>query len=287
MPIAFARVAIHSRSHGHSSIAGAAYRAGQKLLDARTGEVHDYENREDVLYEKVMLPDGADTKFQDREILWNEVELAEKRKDAQVAKDVLLALPKEVNLEEQIELARNFAHTHFVSKGIAADIAIHNKQDGNPHAHIYITTRRIVGDRLDIKKARDLNPGFSRAGLVAEKDYWGEEWREFQNSHFQERGLELTVDENHIVSQVHEGRVRGEEAHYLKEENKLRREASVEIALNDPESLLNILATKKEVFSERDLANLIFKNTNTEDEYKAAYTGLKAQHELAPLPALL
>ncbi|MDF1930740.1 MobA/MobL family protein [Legionella pneumophila] len=117
MAIAFAQVSIHSRAKGHSAIAASSYRSGAKLYDARTGITHDYSNRHDVIYSEILLPEGSPEAFSDREFLWNQAELAEIRCDAQVCKDIVLALPKELDLVQQIELARRFAQNHFVDKG--------------------------------------------------------------------------------------------------------------------------------------------------------------------------
>jgi len=126
-----------------------------------------------------------------------------------VAKDVTLALPKELGLPQHIELARHFADYHFVSKGVVVDVAIQHHSDDNPHAHLYVTTRRLNGKAFDKYKARDLNPAFSNGkggkGFVSEQDYWGEQWREFQNQFFQQHDLDLLVEENHLISQRHEG----------------------------------------------------------------------------------
>ncbi len=139
MAIAFARVSFHTRTKGHSAVAGAAYRAGVKLYDERTGETHNFENRHDVMHSEILLPTGANDSFFNREMLWNLVEAAEVRKNSQVARDIVLALPKELSLEKHIELAKNFAAYHFVKQGLVVDISIHNDTDGNPHAHLYVT----------------------------------------------------------------------------------------------------------------------------------------------------
>ena len=104
MAIAFARVSIHSRSQRHSAVAASSYRSGTKLLDNRTGLIHDFSNRHDVAYSAILLPEGADESFANREFLWNSAETIEKRRDAQVCKDIVLALPKELDLNNQIEL---------------------------------------------------------------------------------------------------------------------------------------------------------------------------------------
>lgn len=278
MAIAFARIYYHSRSQGHSAVSGAAYRAGVELKDHRTGEVHNFKNRSDVIYSEILLPEGAISQFKDRETLWNAVEASETRKNSQIAKDIVLALPRDLDLSFQIDLARNFANTHFVRYGIVADIAIHSHSDANPHAHIYVSTRRLLGDRFDKVKARDLEPDVVR-GRVVDPQFWGEQWRDFQNDYFIEQGIDLVVDANYIFSQRHEGRVRSQ-SHYLKEENQLKREASIEVAVYDPSSLLNILGTQYAVFSERDIFRLIHKNIETLEQYEAALLGLKSHPDL-------
>lgn len=288
MAIAFARISYHSRSQGHSAVAGIAYRAGVCLTDHRTGITHDFSNRSDVAFTEILLPEDAHDKFSDREFLWNEVERCEKRKNSQVAKDIVLALPCEVDLAHQIDLAREFADYHFVRHGLVADIAIHDHGDNNPHAHIYVTTRKLLGDKFDKHKARDLEPSVAR-GKVVSPQYWGEQWRDFQNDYFEKHHLEIIVDANHIISQRHQGRIRESEpknndgAHYLGEENRLRRALSVEIALTEPESLLNILGNKHAVFSEQDIWRLLNKNTRNAEEFQVAVNNLKAHRDLITL----
>lgn len=289
MAIAFAKVSVHSRGKGLSSVAGAAYRSGTTLTDERTGEVHDYTNRHDVVYKSIMLPDGADYIFKDRATLWNAVEAAEKRSDAQVAKDVILALPRELDLEKRIELARQFAFDHFVKHGLAVDVALHDHGDGNPHAHLYVTTRRIIGATLDRYKARDLNPSFANwkggRGFISEQDYWDKEWRAAQNQFFEKEKLEIIVDENFLIPQRHQGRVRGAEAHYLKEENALRREASIEITLTDPAAVLNELGRKYTVFTQRNIDQILKKNTETPEQKTQALSNLMSHPDLVLLGA--
>jgi Ti-type conjugative transfer relaxase TraA len=289
MAIAFAKVSVHSRGKGLSSVAGAAYRSGTILTDERTGEVHDYTNRHDVVYKSIMLPDGADAIFKDRATLWNAVEAAEKRSDAQVAKDVILALPRELDLEKRIELARQFAFDHFVKHGLAVDVALHDHGDGNPHAHLYVTTRRIIGATLDRYKARDLNPSFANwkggRGFISEQDYWDKEWRAAQNHFFEKEKLEIIVDENFLIPQRHQGRVRGAEAHYLFEENQLRREASIEIAITDPVAVLNELGRKYTVFTQKNIDQIIKKNTETPEQKAQALSNLMSHPDLVLLGA--
>lgn len=258
MAIAFAHVSVHTRSKGHSAVAASSYRTSTKLFDARTGITHDYSNRKDVVFSTILLPEGSAPEFEDREFLWNQVELAEKRRDAQVCKDIVLALPKELDLIQQIELTKRFAQTHFVENGLPADIAIHDHGDGNPHAHILITTRRLENNRFSKYKARDLNPVFANKFIV-EKEYWGEQWRDFQNEFFNDHQLDLSVDFNHVINEKHTGQLRDDTNSYLHEENQLIKAVRIELALLNPEALINQISLTHSVFTRRDIERLVFK----------------------------
>lgn len=264
MAIAFAHVSIHSRSKGHSAVAAAAYRAGIKLYDERLGKTYDYRNRDDVQFTEILLPEGSDAKFMEREFLWNEAERAESRKNSQVSKDFVLALPKEMDLIYQIELAKRFAQVHFVDNGIPADIAIHDHGDGNPHAHILVTTRRLKGDRFDTHKARDLNPVFGR-GYIKEEDHWNDQWRDFQNNYFEEKGFDLSVDFDHVVPEKHHGGHRNTANHYIRQENEIIKEVRQDIALYDIDNFINIVSIEHSVFTRRDIEVLLFKTIEKEN----------------------
>lgn len=268
MAISFARMVIHTRSKGHSAIAASAYRAGVALYDARTGETHDYSHRKDVAHSEILLPEGSGIVFSDRERLWNMAEAAERRKDAQLAKELTIALPRELPLEHQIELARGFVQEHFVSHGLAAEIAIHDKGDENPHAHMLITMRRVEGDHFSLKKARDLNPTFYGKSQKKLFDYWHHKWREHQEIYFKSHGIELSVDADYLVPTRHEGRVRQGENHYLKDDNALRNHASVEEVMRSPDVTLDHLSSRYATFTEKDIANFLFKNTGTVEDYQ-------------------
>lgn len=263
MAIAFARVSIHSRSKGHSAVAASAYRTASKLFDERIGTNYDFSNRSEVVFSEILLPPGTSQKFLNREFLWNEVERVENRINSQLCKDVVLALPKELNRVQHIELARRFAQLHFVENGLACDVAIHDGNDGNPHAHILVTLRRIEGNQFSKYKARDLNPQFAK-GLIVEGDYWHEQWREFQNAYFQEKDIDLAVDLNHLISERHAGRMREGSNHYLHEENELIREGRKELALHDLDNLINQISLTNSVFTRRDIERLLFKTLQSE-----------------------
>jgi len=97
-----------SRANGSSALASAAYRSASRLYDQRLDRGHDFTNKSGVIHSEVMTPEGAPEEFRERESLWNEVEAAEKRKDAQLAREVEFAIPRELTKEQGIELVRDF-----------------------------------------------------------------------------------------------------------------------------------------------------------------------------------
>ena len=107
---------IISRSDGRSSVACAAYRSAALLYDERTGETHDYTRKSGVVHEEIMLPEGAPPWAADRQQLWACVELAEKRKDAQVARELLLSLPHQLTHEQRVELVQRFVREVYARK---------------------------------------------------------------------------------------------------------------------------------------------------------------------------
>ncbi|EQB16948.1 MobQ family relaxase [Sphingobium lactosutens] len=150
MAIFSMRMQVIKRSAGRSSVAAAAYRAGEKLVDERQGITHDYSSRTGVEHTEILLPKDAPAWVQgiDRQTLWNAVEFGEKRKDSQTARELRLTLPREIPADQRSALVRDYVIRNFVSKGMIADIAIHNKvaSDGleQPHAHVMLTMRPAV-----------------------------------------------------------------------------------------------------------------------------------------------
>jgi ATP-dependent exoDNAse (exonuclease V) alpha subunit len=158
------RMQVIKRSAGRSSVAAAAYRAGEKLHDERQNITHDYRNRSGVEHTEILLPENAPAWVRgiDRETLWNEVEAGEKRKDSQTARELRLAIPRELGPEARIEVVRAFVLKCFVSHGMVADICWHNKtaSDGleQPHAHVMLTMRPLVAEGFGNKVRHDWVP---------------------------------------------------------------------------------------------------------------------------------
>jgi len=168
------------------AVGAAAYRSGDELGDEGTEVVHDYTKKGGVAYKEIILPDGAPEKYRDRETLWNAVEASERRRDARLAREIEVALQREFDLQENIELLREYIKENFVEKGLGADFSIHDKKDGNPHAHIMFTTRYITPDGLG-RKDRDID---KKTELME----WRKSWAEVNNRKFEEKGLDERID---------------------------------------------------------------------------------------------
>ncbi len=197
MAIYHLNVKLLSRSAGRSAVAAAAYRAAARLRDARTGRVHDYRRKQHVVHAEVLLPEGAPEAWGDRAVLWNAVEAAERRRDAQVAREVELALPRELSQAEAIRLARDFVSTEFVRHGMVADLAVHcsRGRDGQPqpHAHVLLTLRR-AGPAGFGPKAREWNE-------TALLRHWRERWAGLVNARLAEAGQDVRVDHRSYADQ--------------------------------------------------------------------------------------
>ena len=145
-----------------SAVACAAYRSGEKVNDERYAKTYDYTKKHNVLHSEIITPEGAPDWMSDREKLWNGVEMGEKRKDAQLAKEALLILPRNLDLEQQKDVVREFIKENFTSRGLVADYAIHSPDaadgDKNPHAHVMFTLRPVEGQEFG-KKLTGLKNG--------------------------------------------------------------------------------------------------------------------------------
>lgn len=150
---------ILKRSEGKSSLYLAAYNSRVRLQDEKTGLVFNYEKKsEDLMHSDILLPQNAPERFRDRSILWNEVEKTEKRKDAQLSRYFIVALPRELSLVENKKLLEEYLQKNFIKKGMCADYAIHNDvENNNPHAHVMLTMREIEGNEFSPKKNREWN----------------------------------------------------------------------------------------------------------------------------------
>ena len=132
-----------SRGAGRSAVAASAYLSCSRLYNDYDGIQHDYTKKQGLVWQEVFLPEYAPQEWQDREKLWSAVEEVETAKDSRLAREFVVALPIELNREEQVELLQEFIREQFVSDGMCADAAIHDTDGHNPHAHILLTVRPL------------------------------------------------------------------------------------------------------------------------------------------------
>lgn len=139
-------IKIISRGKGKSAVAASTYRSGEKIKNEYDGIVHDFTRKGGIAHTEILLPQNAPQEFVNRSVLWNSVEKIEKSKNSQLAREIEVALRKELDREKQIELIREYVKENFVKVGMCADIALHDKNDGNPHCHILLTMRPLNED---------------------------------------------------------------------------------------------------------------------------------------------
>lgn len=146
MPIYHMESKIVSRGTGRSVVAASAYMSCSRLYNDYDGVQHDYTRKQGLVWQEVFLPPQAPREWLDREQLWNAVEAAEKTKDSRLAREIIVALPIELNHEEQIALTSAYILQQFVAGGMCADVVIHDTDGHNPHAHILLTMRPLNED---------------------------------------------------------------------------------------------------------------------------------------------
>ncbi|MBZ9662504.1 Ti-type conjugative transfer relaxase TraA [Mesorhizobium sp. ESP-6-4] len=197
MAIYHLHVKVIGRKAGSSAVGSAAYRSASRLRDHRIERSHDFSAKRGVVHSEVMLPEDAPEAWSDRERLWNDVEAFEVRKDAQLAREVEFALPRELNQAQGIELARDFVQAEFVSQGMVADLNVHwdRVEDGSPkpHAHVMLTMRSVDENGFGAK-VRNWN-----ATQMVER--WRERWAELANERLAELDIDARIDHRSLEAQ--------------------------------------------------------------------------------------
>lgn len=280
MAIAFGRTQIIGRSQGRSAVACAAYRAGEALRDERYAKVQHYEDRSGVLASGVMLPPNAPVWMRDRERLWNAVERREDRSThpntAQLAREIVIALPHELEDEARHFLLKNILKEAATRQGMVADYAIHapdpDGDDRNYHAHVMLTMRRIdlndpdgFGNKArpwntrqalaDFKGhiERETNRMLKRYGIGEQITFVLEEDRESTHhlglgaTALERQGVKTEIGEQNCAIQARNDT-----------RAALRRE--LDEANGEIEQLLADISRTRAVFDERDLAKALFKH---------------------------
>src|SRR3954453_11671477 len=187
-----------SRASGRRAGGAAAYRSASALPDQREARTHDFSGKADVVHSEILLPAGTPQRWADRAVLWNEVEATEKRKDAQLAREGEIAMPREHSRAQAVALAREFVAEQFVSRGMVADLNVHWPGDAQgeakPHAHVMLSMREAGPDGFG-RKVRDWNG-------VAELQGWREAWAAKANERLAELGHETRIDHRSLKDQA-------------------------------------------------------------------------------------
>ncbi len=296
MAIFHLSVKVISRAAGRSAVAAAAYRSAERLHDERLDRAHDFTNKPGVVHSEVLLPENAHDEWSDRERLWNDVEAFEKRKDAQLSREVEFAIPREMSQQQGIELARDFVQREFVDVGMVADLNVHWDMgaDGmaKPHAHVMLTMREIVVNDDD------------EAGFGAKVRNWNrtelvEQWRERWASHVNERLAELDIDaridhrslEAQGIALEPQDKIgpaasrmgdRGLEAERLAEHREIAQRNGERIIAN-PRIALDAITHDQSTFTDRDLAMFAHRNSDGREQFDAVIGAVRASPDLIAL----
>jgi len=294
-----------SRSSGRSAVAAAAYRAGDRLVNERDGIAHDFTRKQGIAHAEIILPDGVLAEWAcDRSKLWNAAEAAESRKDARVAREFEIALPHEMNADQRLALARDFAGELANRYGAAVDIAIHDPHGEtdirNHHAHLLMTTRkveagglgekthiewkneRLLGEGLptshmqlrDIRQAWELcaNRHLERAGLDERIDH---------RSH-SERGLELAPTGHMGVHATQVQRRGGDVSRGRLDKESAERNAA--LIREKPEQVLAVVSQEKSVFDRHDIARALHRYLDGDAQtFQNAFSSVMASRTLFEL----
>ncbi|MCD2175105.1 Ti-type conjugative transfer relaxase TraA [Rhizobium sp. C4] len=294
-------VSIVARGSGASAVLSAAYRHCAKMEFEREARTIDYTRKQGLLHEEFVIPEDAPEWLRSMmadqsvsgasEAFWNKVEAFERRADAQLAKDVTIALPIELSPEQNIELVRDFVAMHITAKGMVADWVFHDAP-GNPHIHLMTTLRPLSEDGFGPKKVAVLDPNGNPvrndtgkivyqlwAGDADDFNAFRDGWFACQNHHLARAGLDIRVDGRSFEKQgidltptIHlgvgtkaierkatSGRGTEKEAVSLErsELQEARRAENARRIQHNPEIVLDLITREKSVFDERDIAKVL------------------------------
>jgi len=282
---------VMGRSNGSSAVASAAYRSGSELHDDRLDKDHDFTGKDDVVHSEVMLPEGAPDRLSDRATLWNAVEAGEKRKDAQLAREIEFSIPREMSQAQGIELAQTFVARQFVARGMIADLNVHwdKARDGSPkpHAHVMLTMRE-VGPAGFGQKVRAWNSAELLKG-------WREAWAVHVNERMAELGLDGRIDHRSLAEQgvalepqhkIGPAAARrpgqGLEAERIEDHARIARENGDRI-IAEPALGLAAITRQQATFTVRELAAFAFRHSDGKDQFDRVMAAVRASPEMVAL----
>ncbi|WP_157082327.1 Ti-type conjugative transfer relaxase TraA, partial [Sphingomonas pruni] len=280
-----------SRANGSSALAAAAYRSASRLHDERLDRHHDFSNKAGVVHSEVMLPEDAPEHLSDREKLWNAVEAAEKRIDAQLAREIEFAIPREMSQEQGIALARDFVRQEFVDRGMIADLNVHWDigADGmpKPHAHVMLTMREVGEDGFG-RKNRDWN----RTDLL---EKWRERWSEHVNRRLAELDIDARVDHRSLEAQgidlepqhkigpaASRMAALGLASERLEGHHDIAR-ANGEKIIANPNIALDAITRQQATFTRRDLAMFVHRHSDGKEQFDRVMGAVRAAPDLIAL----
>jgi Ti-type conjugative transfer relaxase TraA len=290
------------RAAGSSAMASAAYRCAGRLHDERLGRTHDFTNKAGVVHSEVMLPEGAPPALGDREALWNAVEAGEARKDAQLAREIEFAIPRELTQAEGIDLARQFVDREFVSKGMIADLNVHWDMDADgepkPHAHVMLTMRGLAADAPDWELGDTQSPFGPKVrewNATAQLEQWRGAWADYANARLAELGLDARIDhrsynEQEISLEPQDkigaaalGKLeRGQDADRADEHLALARRNG-ERLIAEPAVGLDAMTHGQSTFTTRDLAKFAHRHSVGQEQFDRVLGAMRGCDQLVPL----
>ena len=312
-----------SRGNGRSAVLSAAYRHCAKMSHEAEARTVDYSNKKNLAHEEFLLPADAPKwaldMIADRsvagaaEAFWNEVEAFEKRNDAQLAKEFIVALPVELTRDQNIALVQQFVSEQVLARGQVADWVFHN-DPGNPHIHLMTTLRPLTQDGFGSKKVAvigpDGNPVRTKTGKIQYKLWSGEKaefleqrqrWLDLQNHHLAMAGLEIRVDGR---SYAERGIDIEPTTHIGVAAKALQRKASdagnkidlERLALHEaqrkknaariehrPELVFDILTSERSVFDQRDIAKVLHRYVDDPERFQRLLTRITESPECLKL----
>ncbi|MBC7285360.1 Ti-type conjugative transfer relaxase TraA [Hoeflea sp.] len=292
MAIYHLHVKVIGRKSGSSAVASAAYRSASRLRDERIDRVQDFSGKRGVVHSEVLLPENAPEAWSDRERLWNDVEAFEVRKDAQLAREVEFAIPREMSEAQGIELARDFAQSEFVGQGMIADLNVHwdFAEDGSskPHAHVMLTMRSVDENGFG-QKVRDWN----RTEMV---ERWRGRWAEHVNERLAELDIDARIDHRSLEAQgvalepqsqigAPAQRIEGEgieAADRAEDHRRIARENGARI-IADPSVALDAITHQQSTFTRRDMARFAHRHSDGVDQFNEVMGAMRNAPDLVEL----
>ena len=291
MAIYHLHVKVIGRKSGSSAVASAAYRSASRLRDERLERTHDFSAKRGVVHSEIMLPEHAPQAWRDRERLWNDVEAFEARRDAQLAREVEFALPREMTERQGIELARDFVQSEFLDQGMIADLNVHwdRAEDGTPkpHAHVMLTMRTVDENGFG-KKMREWN----RTEIV---ERWRERWAELANERLAELDIDARIDHRSLEAQgialepqsqigAPGSRIdrQGLEADRAELHREIARGNGARI-IADPSLVLDAITHQQSTFTHRDMARFAHRHSDGIEQFDAVMGAMSSAPDLVEL----